>query len=57
MCFMVLYGKTPILLFGRGGSGAHTVNENVSIKDLILTTKVLAVNIIEWCARSKEIER
>ena len=57
MRFKVLYGKTPSLIFGPGGSGAHTVNENVSIKDLILTTKVLAVNIIEWCARSKEIER
>jgi acetylornithine deacetylase len=55
MRLKVLYGKTPSLIFGPGGSGAHTVNECVSIEDLILVTKVLAVSIVEWCSRSREI--
>jgi len=55
MRIKVLYGKTPTLIFGPGGGGAHTANEYVSIEDLILATKVLAVSIVEWCRRSREI--
>ena len=56
MRIKVLYGKTPSLIFGPGGSGAHTVNECVSIEDLVLVTKVIAVSIVEWCTQEKNID-
>ena len=41
----------PCVVFGCGemGPGAHGVNENYPIADLIQSTKVFAAVSMEWC--------
>jgi len=44
------YGKIPAVLFGPGDiAQAHSVDEYVSLGDVILCTKVLASTILCWC--------
>lgn len=50
MRIKVLYGNTPSLLFGPGNlSEAHRVDEFVTIDQMLFSTKVLALTILEWC--------
>lgn len=51
MRIKILYGGTPTLIFGPGKSTvAHTINEYVSIEDLVHATKVIASSIVRWCS-------
>lgn len=44
-------GNTPTVNFGPGDpSEAHQPDENVSVADLIKTTKIMALTIANWCA-------
>lgn len=44
------YGKIPAVLYGPGDvANAHTVNEFISLEEVILGTKVLALTIHQWC--------
>jgi len=44
------YGKIPAVLFGpRDIAQAHSVDESVSLGDVIPCTKVLASTILRWC--------
>lgn len=48
--FLNVYGETPTVIFGPGPTEQmHAVDEWVSIDDLIIATKVLALTILEWC--------
>ena len=44
-----MYSRTPVLVFGPGGSNAHAPNEFVFTEDLIVVTKTLALAILNWC--------
>lgn len=44
-------GGTPTVNFGPGDpSEAHQPDENVSVADLVKTTKIMALTIAKWCA-------
>jgi len=44
-------GETPTVNFGPGDpSEAHQPDENVSVNDLVKTTKIMALTIANWCA-------
>jgi acetylornithine deacetylase len=47
---LVLYGDTPSIYFGPGlMETAHKVDEYVPIENVVNTTKILAVTILNWC--------
>lgn len=47
------YGETPTAIFGPGPTEQmHATDEWVSIDDLILATKVLALTILDWCGHA-----
>jgi acetylornithine deacetylase len=44
------YGKMPTVLYGPGDViNTHTVNEFILLKEVLLSTKVLALTIFKWC--------
>ncbi len=44
------YGKMPTILYGPGDVlNTHTVNEFILLKEVLLSTKVLALTIFKWC--------
>ncbi|MFC1802430.1 ArgE/DapE family deacylase [Thermoproteota archaeon] len=48
--FLSNYGNTPTVIFGPGSTDQmHATNEYVQLEDLITTTKVLALAILDWC--------
>ncbi len=48
--FLIPYGKVPTVIFGPGTTAQmHAMNEWVSVEDLIVATKVLALTIVDWC--------
>ncbi|HHY60092.1 MAG TPA: M20/M25/M40 family metallo-hydrolase, partial [Clostridia bacterium] len=48
--FLNVYGQTPTVIFGPGlTEQMHANNEWVRVEDLILSTKILAYTILEWC--------
>ena len=48
--FMNVYGDTPTVIFGPGMTEQmHANNEWVNLDDLIHSTKILALTILEWC--------
>jgi acetylornithine deacetylase len=48
--FLNRYGNTPTVIFGPGETEQmHSVNESVSIDDLMTATKALALTILDWC--------
>lgn len=44
-----LYGGTPTVQFGPGGGNAHSPDEFIYISELINSTKILALTLMEWC--------
>lgn len=48
--FLNEYGETPTVIFGPGPTEQmHAIDEWVSVDDLIIATKVLALTILNWC--------
>jgi acetylornithine deacetylase len=44
------YANIPTVLYGPGDvKNAHTVNESISIDEILKATKVLALTIFNWC--------
>ncbi len=44
------HAKIPAVLYGPGNvADAHTVNEFVSLEEVVLCAKVLALTIYQWC--------
>ncbi|MDX2005411.1 MAG: ArgE/DapE family deacylase [Meiothermus sp.] len=39
----------PVVIYGPGGDGFHGYDEYVDIESLVLTTKVVAASVLEWC--------
>ena len=47
---LVKYAKTPSIVFGGGiGGNAHGIDEYLELESLINSTKILALNILDWC--------
>jgi acetylornithine deacetylase len=47
------HAKIPAVLYGPGSpSNAHSVNEFVSLEEVLQCTKVIALTIFEWCGLS-----
>jgi succinyl-diaminopimelate desuccinylase len=44
--FVTKHGK-PVASYGIGGTGAHMANENIGVRDVILTTKVYALTMMD----------
>jgi succinyl-diaminopimelate desuccinylase len=44
--FVTKHGK-PVASYGIGGEGTHMANENIAINDVILTTKVYALTMMD----------
>jgi acetylornithine deacetylase len=48
--FLIKYGNTPTVIFGPGTiAQMHADDEWVKLEDVITTTKVLALAILDWC--------
>lgn len=48
--FLNRYGNTPTVIFGPGMTEEmHANNEWVNVDDLVRSTKILALTILEWC--------
>jgi len=44
------HARIPAVLYGPGNVlDAHTVNESISIAEIMQATKILALRICEWC--------
>lgn len=43
---------TPSILFGPGGKEAHSVDENIELKEVLRYTKIVALTILDWCGVS-----
>jgi acetylornithine deacetylase len=46
---MTHFGKTPTVVFGPGGAGAHARVEYVNTKDLVTCANVYASTALEIC--------
>ena len=47
----VLYADCPTILFGPGGGPIHSVDEWVSIDQLVATLQICLITAVEWCGR------
>ena len=48
--FLIRSGATPTVIFGPGVTAQmHAMNEYVPIDNLIASTKVIALTILNWC--------
>ncbi|UCH37865.1 MAG: ArgE/DapE family deacylase [Candidatus Bathyarchaeota archaeon] len=48
--FLNVYGRTPTVIFGPGPTEQmHAIDEWVTVNDLIVATKVVALTILDWC--------
>lgn len=48
------YGGIPSVIYGPGGSGAHSSDEYVLINDVIDCTKVFALTLLNWCGADSD---
>jgi len=46
---LIKQANIPTVLFGPGGAGAHGPNEYVSLDDVIIVTKSIALTLLDWC--------
>jgi acetylornithine deacetylase/succinyl-diaminopimelate desuccinylase family protein len=44
--FVTKHGK-PVASYGTGGAGTHMANEHIAVEDIILTTKVYALTMLD----------
>jgi acetylornithine deacetylase len=48
--YLIKYGNTPTVIFGPGlTEQMHSTNEWVDLNDVIASTKILALTIMDWC--------
>ena len=45
-------GGTPSVLFGPGGAGLHSLEEYVTVADVLACRDVLATLALDWCSGS-----
>ena len=43
----------PAVLFGPGGAGLHSVEEYVTVSDVLACRDVLATLALDWCSGAK----
>ena len=44
------FAQTPAVVFGPGpGATAHKANEYIDVEELITTTKILTLSLVDWC--------
>jgi acetylornithine deacetylase/succinyl-diaminopimelate desuccinylase-like protein len=44
--FVTKHGK-PVASYGIGGAGTHMANEHIEVEDIILTTEVYALTMLD----------
>ena len=48
--YLIKYGNTPTVIFGPGiTSQMHATNEYVTVENLVVAVKTLALSIYDWC--------
>lgn len=53
--FMNQYGNTPTVIFGPGKTEQmHANNEWVDVNDYLMSVRILARTIVEWCQEAEE---
>ena len=50
MRLLANYASTPTIIFGPGSiKQAHSIDEFVRVKELMLSAKIFALGILDWC--------